>query len=109
MENVIERAVIVSRSGKLHLDLPETTAIVPNHHVSSPQKTTPSAEENILTEQQRQQRDRDMIIKALLAADGKVFGAGGAAEILGLKPTTLASRMKRYGIQKDMCKSRITI
>ncbi len=42
-----------------------------------------------------------MIIAALAASGGKVFGKDGAAERLGLKPTTLASRMKRYGIGKS--------
>ena len=42
-----------------------------------------------------------MIIAALAASGGKVFGKDGAAERLGLKPTTLASRMKRYGIDKS--------
>jgi transcriptional regulator with GAF, ATPase, and Fis domain len=41
-----------------------------------------------------------MIEQALAASAGKVFGPGGAAERLGLKPTTLASRIKRYGLQK---------
>jgi transcriptional regulator with GAF, ATPase, and Fis domain len=46
-------------------------------------------------------RDRMMmIIQVLDQAGGKVFGVGGAAELLGLKPTTLASRMKRLGIEK---------
>jgi transcriptional regulator with GAF, ATPase, and Fis domain len=52
----------------------------------------------ITTEQQRRQRDREMIIQALEQSGGKVFGPDGAAEILGLKPTTLASRIKRWGI-----------
>jgi transcriptional regulator with GAF, ATPase, and Fis domain len=41
-----------------------------------------------------------MIIQALDQAGGKVFGEGGAAQLLGLKPTTLASRMKRLDIEK---------
>jgi transcriptional regulator with GAF, ATPase, and Fis domain len=36
---------------------------------------------------------------ALKAADGRLFGKGGAAELLGLKPTTLASRLKRLEIK----------
>jgi transcriptional regulator with GAF, ATPase, and Fis domain len=35
---------------------------------------------------------------ALKACGGKLFGKGGAAELLGLKPTTLASRLKRLDI-----------
>jgi transcriptional regulator with GAF, ATPase, and Fis domain len=45
-------------------------------------------------------RERDNIVAALEAANGKVFGPGGAAFLLGLKPTTLISRMKKMNIQK---------
>jgi len=48
----------------------------------------------------RRDQERAMILAALEASAGKVFGPGGAAERLGLKPTTLASRIKRLGIQK---------
>ena len=39
------------------------------------------------------------ISAALQHSGGKVFGAGGAAELLGMKPTTLASRIKALGIK----------
>jgi transcriptional regulator with GAF, ATPase, and Fis domain len=42
-----------------------------------------------------------MIVQALAACGGKVSGPGGAAELLGVKPTTLASRIRRWGIQVD--------
>ena len=42
--------------------------------------------------------DRQHIIAALKKANGKVSGRGGAAELLKLRPTTLASKMKRLGI-----------
>ncbi len=44
--------------------------------------------------------ERAHIIEALRAANGRVSGKGGAAELLGLKPTTLESRMKRLGISR---------
>jgi transcriptional regulator with GAF, ATPase, and Fis domain len=53
-----------------------------------------------MTENEKRQRDREMIIQALKASGGKVFGPDGAAELLGIKPTTLASRIKRWGIKK---------
>ena len=40
----------------------------------------------MLTEAERRQRDRQTIEKALKASNGKVFGPGGAAELLGIKP-----------------------
>ena len=54
---------------------------------------------SILTEDERRDRDRANILSALEACDGKVFGRGGAAELLDLKPTTLASRIKTLGIR----------
>jgi transcriptional regulator with GAF, ATPase, and Fis domain len=42
--------------------------------------------------------ERANILAALQACNGKVFGAGGAAAMLDLRPTTLASRMKALGI-----------
>lgn len=44
--------------------------------------------------------DCDVIVQALLQSGGKLFGQGGAAEILGVKPTTLASRIKRWGSRR---------
>ena len=41
---------------------------------------------------------RRQIARALEAADGRISGSGGAAELLGLKPTTLRSKMERLGL-----------
>ncbi len=97
LENVVERAVIVSRNGKLRLDVPAS-----DFTRRQPPMTETAAVVNspLLTEQQRRARDQGMIIRALEQSDGKVFGPGGAAELLGVKPTTLASRIKRLGIER---------
>ena len=95
--NIIERAVIASRDGRLRIDLPDPDGFRP---APPPAPTASAASANLVTEDERRRRDREMIIQALGAAGGKVFGAGGAAELLGVKPTTLASRMKRLGIEK---------
>ena len=47
-----------------------------------------------------EQVERDHIIAALSSVGGKISGPGGAAEILGLKPTTLESRMKKLGVDR---------
>ena len=41
---------------------------------------------------------RELIERALAACSGRVYGAGGAAALLGLKPTTLQGKMKKYGV-----------
>ena len=52
-----------------------------------------------MTEPDRKQRDRENILVALEMAKGKVFGAGGAADLLKIRPTTRLSRMKSLGIK----------
>jgi transcriptional regulator with GAF, ATPase, and Fis domain len=42
------------------------------------------------------------VVAALRETGGKVFGAGGAAELLGMKPTTLSSRLRTLGIDKKV-------
>jgi transcriptional regulator with GAF, ATPase, and Fis domain len=51
-------------------------------------------------EEERLARDRGNIIAALKMTDGKVSGKQGAAELLGIKSTTLISRMNSLGIEK---------
>lgn len=93
LENVIERALILARDGRLRIDLPgepPPAAKAPETHGA------PGAA--ILSEDERRARDLAAIRAALEASGGRVSGAGGAAERLGLKPTTLASRMKVAGV-----------
>jgi transcriptional regulator with GAF, ATPase, and Fis domain len=47
------------------------------------------------------ENERDHIITALRNCKGKISGAGGAAELLHLPPTTLTSKMKKFGIRRD--------
>jgi transcriptional regulator with GAF, ATPase, and Fis domain len=53
-----------------------------------------------LTHDELKRRERDNILLALESAGWKIYGPGGAAELLGLKPTTLAARMKVMRIQR---------
>ena len=94
LENVIERAAILSTRGRLRLDLPETEAAVPQPAVPEPARPRP------LTEPERRARDRADIEQALRLCGGRVFGPDGAAALLGVKPTTLASRIKALGVRR---------
>jgi transcriptional regulator with GAF, ATPase, and Fis domain len=98
LENVIERAVIVSRGGPLRLNLPEREAAGEAGAADPP---AGGPDPDLMTEADRRRRDREMIVRALRQTGGKVFGEAGAAQLLGVKPTTLASRIKRLGIDKD--------
>ena len=90
LENVIERQVILAQGESLHFnDLPM------DNEINEPKGQQANC---ILTEKQIKNQERDNIIYALREAKGKVSGKGGAAETLNLKPTTLASRIKKYDI-----------
>ena len=93
LQNVIERALITSVGAVLNLDLPDE----PKTTVT--QKPSPSSQ--IMTDAQIRELERNNMQAALKASDGKLFGKGGAAELLGLKPTTLASRFKRLEIKLE--------
>ncbi len=51
-----------------------------------------------MTSAELRELERSNIQAALAACNGKVFGPAGAADLLDLRPTTLASRMKALGI-----------
>jgi transcriptional regulator with GAF, ATPase, and Fis domain len=95
LENVIERAVILTRGATLNLQLDELqhTAMVPlaSQSIVEPKPKPRQPVENDDVERQR-------IIQALREANGIVAGPRGAAIRLGVKRTTLLSRMQRLGI-----------
>ncbi len=95
LENVIERAVIISAGGRLRIDLPDLQAgaALPSTHEVMEEGGA------ILTDEERRQRERNNLLAALRACNGKVFGRDGAANLLGVKPTTLRSRLERFGIE----------
>ncbi|MEH3119659.1 MAG: sigma 54-interacting transcriptional regulator [Methylorubrum populi] len=96
LENVIERAAILAERGRLRFDLPEPCPAGP----AAPSRPPPEAAARPLTEDERRSRARGEIEAALQMSGGKVSGAGGAAALMGLKPTTLRSRMKVLGIEQ---------
>lgn len=87
LENVIERAVLLTRGNVLQLSLPE---------VSLQEAPTLSAEVA-----QEGEDEYQLILRVLKETNGVVAGPKGAAQRLGLKRTTLLSRMKRLGIDKE--------
>lgn len=100
LQNVIERAVILSAGGPLKLDHTILDrAQNGNAHAASPQEAV-QAQSEILTMAELKKLERDNIIRALEEANYKVYGPGGAAELLRVRPTTLASRMKALKINR---------
>lgn len=98
LRNVIERAVILARGGSLFFDLPATDSAPPP--TTSAPRPGPKAGVEFFTEAEMQRRERENLIAVLERAGWKVKGADGAAELLGIKPTTLLSRIKKTGIKR---------
>lgn len=102
LQNVIERAVILAKGPRLRLDL--AFAYV-GCSACSDQATSKAGEnENgfakIIRSDDLSKLERDNILAALEFARWKISGAGGAAQILGMNPSTLASRMRSLGIRR---------
>ncbi len=98
LQNMIERAVIVSRS-RFGFHLPDLLA---HEMFASTQAPAASAgEPAIFTEAQMKQRERDNILAALERCHWKVYGPGGAAELLEMKPTTLSSKIKALRLARS--------
>ncbi|MCW5551290.1 MAG: sigma 54-interacting transcriptional regulator [Verrucomicrobiae bacterium] len=97
LENVIERAVITAQNGRLNLDraLPEAGT-----QAASNVSGTSSIETHIRTVRELEELERENIRRALEAAKGRVAGDGGAASLLGMKPSTLNSRIKALGLKR---------
>ena len=100
LQNVIERAVITSVSGRLKFDLPTTERT----KRPDPTDAAAAAEEPaaIVTDDEMRHRERENVLAALKRTKWKISGEDGAAELLGIKPTTLASRMKKMRIERPV-------
>ncbi|MCX5919467.1 MAG: hypothetical protein NTX30_22690 [Deltaproteobacteria bacterium] len=89
MENVIERALIVSKGGPLTFDdltggKTNVTSFIPDDTQEIPLKLDEIVSRHIS--------------RVLEMAKGKIHGKGGAAEVLGINPSTLRNRMNRLRI-----------
>src|SRR5258706_9502892 len=90
LENLIERSVLLAKGTIIEdISIPvsqkkEISSGIPDAHMKT-------IHEN----------ERDYIISVLKKCNGRIWGAGGAAEILNVPPTTLKSKMKKLGISKE--------
>ena len=96
LQNVVERAVILSGGGKIAFDLTSTGK--PSGKGLEPSAPLPAGA--VIPEMEWRNRERANIVAALRQAGVRVSGKGGAADLLGINPGTLASRMKALGIDK---------
>jgi transcriptional regulator with GAF, ATPase, and Fis domain len=103
LRNVIERAIILARGGTLRFDLPITGLPPKERPRLEAQPNVPQGADvapSVLTEVELRSLERDNLQAALQATKGKIRGPAGAAELLGIKPTTLLARMKKWGVKK---------
>lgn len=97
LANVLERAVILVPSGVIdaeHIDASPNPATAPFRPVDAAPRSPAPAPLPTFEVQERQ-----FLARALECAGGKIYGAGGAAELLDLPPTTLQSKLRKHRLR----------
>jgi len=97
LQNVIERAVIISRGPVLNVVLAELTPDVSSPPVPIVTSAKSASHESL--QEMLEETERNQILRALEDANGVVAGPNGAAARLGVKRSTLQLRMQRLGIR----------
>jgi DNA-binding NtrC family response regulator len=90
LENVIERAIILARDGQIQFDPPAA---------AGPRPPSTSSSLPLLSRAAMRQHQQAAIVAALERSGGRVSGPGGAAELLGMKASTLFSKMTVLGLR----------
>jgi transcriptional regulator with GAF, ATPase, and Fis domain len=99
LQNVIERAAILAQGGLLHFDHTLPSNLGEAIPAPAPQKKL-SSPSGVIREEDWKEKERENILTALEQTHWKISGTNGAAQLLGVKPSTLAYRMKVLGLQK---------
>jgi transcriptional regulator with GAF, ATPase, and Fis domain len=105
LQNVVERAVILSRDSLITPDVIAIRHTVEHRPVASATEPPPPSQSAKPTIVPFTEAERRAIIRALELTGWRISGRGGAADILGLKPTTLHAKMKKLGIQRPSAAS----
>jgi len=113
LENVAERALILSPDGVLRLDaaLPELAgaeALEPLRPAPGRAATAEAPSVRVMTMPPRgfytvdemRELEKQNLVAALDKAGGKIAGEGGAADLLGMKPSTLTYQLRSFGITR---------
>ena len=103
LRNVIERTTIVAQGGALFFELP-VTVDRSNSNGTGPHSPELEGKANVepdyFTEAEIHRLERENILAVLRKTGWKIKGIDGAAELLGIKPTTLASRMEKLRLKR---------
>ncbi len=96
--------MITARDGTIHFDLsgdiipPSESTPPPESRVTSTSPATGKRE--IITYAEMDRRQRENVLAAMEETGWRIYGPHGAAALLGIKPTTLASRIRKMGLKK---------
>ena len=99
LHNVLERSFITSEGPELQLDhwIPEIGSIKSGGEGS----LSATSEVQFITEQDFKKLEYENLLNALESTQWRIYGASGAAELLGMNPSTLRSRIKTLGIKRQ--------
>ena len=103
LKNVIERAFVIGRArGKFSVDLgrPEQAKKNPKSTAPKAQSSEPANSRGFMTAAEFAELERDNLVAAMEAARWKISGIDGAAALLGMKASTLSSRLKALNIDR---------
>jgi transcriptional regulator with GAF, ATPase, and Fis domain len=98
LRNVIERAAIFARGGALEFDLAQNSTSVDLTSFGRLNNVRPKPE--YLTESELRRRERENLLAVLQKAGWRIKGIDGAAELLGVKATTLVARVRKMGFKR---------
>lgn len=102
LQHVIERAVILARGGRLQFD-----GLSGGH--AGPVLVPVPGDPEIIPEALWREKERHNLLTALRKARGRISGRGGAADLLGIPPSTLTSRLKALGIDPRQLRGTATV
>ncbi len=94
---MIERACLLSTTGVLRLEGVLAESTMPRAPEAPAPELPPTRV--VIPEIEWRRRERENLRTAMELAGGRVYGPGGAAELLGIAPTTLISRLKAVGLR----------
>ncbi len=98
LQNIIERAVIGAKSGPLEFDLPGGSN---GEQRESDAAAGSTSRKKVLKYGELKRQERDNLLAALEATHWRISGPAGAAKLLGLRPTTLASKIKALRLREE--------
>ena len=101
LENIIERQIILAQSNKISFAFLGNETLL--HQASVHEHSILPADETpkFMNAQEQKILEKNNLAHALKQCQGKIYGDNGAAELLGLRPTTLSSKLKKYGINRQ--------